>query len=198
MKTVSLISTSARVSKLVAAVLVLSFAQAGFADAQDKAPVAAAATAQKIAVVDLSYLVSESKAGKSIRSQIDSQRKAYGAQIKKKEDDFNKQGAELKAAQGKLSKEEFAKKYNAYVAKAKAAEIEVRKRREAFEKAYVTALEKIREEIVKIVAGISGQKGIALVLNRQEVVLVEAKMDITKEVLAKLDAKVTTIPVTVK
>lgn len=209
MKTVSLISTSARVSNVLAAVLVLSLASAGIARAEDKAaaPAAAAAPASaaasvaagaKIAVVDLSYLVAESKAGKSIRSQIDSQRKAYGVQIKKKEDDFNKEGASLKEQQGKLSKEEFAKKYKAYIEKAKKAEEEVHNRRESFEKAYVTALEKLREEVVKIVAGISSKNNINLVLNRQEVVLVDAKMDITKDVLSQLDAKVTSIPVNIK
>lgn len=198
MKTVSLISTSARVSKVLVVALVLSIAFTGFARAEEAAANAPNLVTQKIAVVDLSLLISQSKAGKSIRDQIDAQRKSYGAQLEKKEKDFNKEGADLKAQQGKISKEEFVKKYNAYIQKAKAAELEVRKRRDSFEKAYVTALEKIREHIVKIVAAISTEKGIALVLNRQEVVLVDTKMDITQEVLKELDAKVSSIPVTVK
>lgn len=197
MKTVSLISTSARVSKVFAAAFVLaSFLAAAPVHAEDAKP--AAAGMGKIAVVDLQFLVANSKAGKSITSQLDTQRNAYQGTIKSKEAALRKEENDLKAQQGKLSKEEFMKKYKAYIEKAQAAELEVRKRRGAFEKAYVGALEKIREHIVKIVADIAGKQQIALVLNRQEVVLVDSKMDITQEVLKALDAKVTTIPVTVK
>lgn len=197
MKTVSLISTSVHVSKALAVALVLSLVAAGSACAQDKA-VAANPVAEKIAVVDLAYLVAESKAGKSIGNQLDTQRKAYANQIMAKEKAFKAESQTLEAQKGKLSKEEFEKKVIAFREKAQTAGKEVSKRQIAFKKAYVTALEKLREEIVKIVAGISSKKGIALVLNRQEVVLVDSKMDITKEVLGQLDAKVTSIPVNIK
>ena len=196
MKTVSLISTSARVSKAFAFALVLSLASAGTVRAEDKAA-AANPVASKIAVVDLAYLVSESKAGKSIGSQLDAKRKAYGVQITAKEKSFKAESEALEAQKGKLSKEEFEKKVIAFREKAQAAGKEVSKRQVAFKKAYINALEKLREEIVKIVAGISTKKGISLVLNRQEVVLVDSKMDITKEVLSQLDAKVSTIPVNI-
>jgi len=202
MKTVSLISTSARASKVLAAALVLSLATAGLACAEDKAPVAAAPAIQapKIAVVDLAYLVAESKAGKSIRSQLDAKRKAYEGEIKKKEEALNKEAADIKSQSqaGKLSKEELGKRIKALEEKSRSATIEVQKRRMSFEKAYGTALEKLREEVVKIVAAIASKQSINLVLNRQEVVLVDEKMDITKNVVSQLDAKVTSIPVDIK
>ncbi len=74
----------------------------------------------------------------------------------------------------------------------------VQQRRVAFDKAYTLALEKLREHIVKIVADAAGKNNVSLVLNRQEVVLVEEKMDMTKQILAKLDATVSSIPVTIK
>jgi Skp family chaperone for outer membrane proteins len=196
MKTVSLTSTLAHVSKtfaLVAMVSILSgatFAAEGQADST--------LSSGKIAVVDIQYLVSNSKAGKSIRNQLDSQRDAYRSQIEKQENDLRSAEKNLVDQQQKLSKEDFLNQRKAFQDKVMTAQRSVQQRRMAFDKAYTIALEKLREHIVKIVADAAGKNNVALVLNRQEVVLVEEKMDMTKQVLSKLDATVTSIPVTIK
>ena len=194
MKNVFSISTLARASKLFAAVACVAFVT-GTAYAADAA---AGSNDGKIAVVDLQYLVSNSKAGKSIRSQLDQQRKNYSGQIEKQEADLRAAEKTLVADQPKLSKEELQKRSTAFRDKVVAAQRSVQQRRVSFDKAYTAAMEKLREHIVKIVADIAGKNGIALVLNRQEVVLVDAKMDLTKQVIAALDAQVTSIPVSVK
>lgn len=198
MKHVSLTSTLARASKAFALALVLSTAVAAapaFA-AEEKAD--AKEGVGKIAVVDLQYLVSNSKAGKSIRSQLDKQRDTYRSQIEKQESDLRKAEKDLMSQQSKLSKDAFMKKGKEFQDKVRGAQKSVQDRRIAFDKAYTNALEKLREHIVKIVADMAGKEHIALVLNRQEVVLVDAKMDITKDVLSALDSKVSSIPVSIK
>lgn len=197
MKNAYLISTLARASSVVVLGLLLATA----AVAEDKAPAApapAAASMGKIAVVDLQMLVAQSKAGKSIRDQLDAQRNTYRNQIEKQEAELSSTQKELMAQRDKMSKEEMAKKGKAFQDKVVAAQRDVQKRRAAFEKAYTKAMETLRERIVKIVADMAGKGGISLVLNRQEVVLVDAKMDISKQVLATLDAQVTSIPVKVE
>ena len=193
MKHVSLTSTLARASKAVLAVVfVFALAPAAFA-ADEAAP-----NKGSIAVVDLQFLVSTSKAGTSIRTQLENQRNAYRGQIEKQEADLRKAEKDLVAQQDQLPKEDFLKKRKEFQDKVIAAQKSVQQRRVAFDKAYTGALEKLREQIVKIVADIAGKNDVALVLNRQEVVLVDAKMDITKQVLDKLDDKVSTIPVSIK
>src|SRR5690242_1272322 len=97
MKTASLISISARVSKFALALAVLSVFSVAVVHAEDNKPAGAAATTTgKIAVVDIQNLVSNSKAGKSIRTQLDSQRDAYRKQIEKQEAELNKMGKDLK------------------------------------------------------------------------------------------------------
>lgn len=199
MKNVCLTSTLVRVSSV--AILCGLFAVAGVSPvrAEDKPAAKTEAPAMgKIAVVDLQMLVAQSKAGKSIRDQLDKQRNGYRSQIEKQEAELGAMQKDLMAQREKLSKEDLAKKSKAFQDKVMAAQRQVQDRRVAFDKAYTSAMETLREHVVKIVADMSGKQGIALVLNRQEVVLVDAKMDISKQVLAALDAKVTSIPVTVK
>lgn len=197
MKHVFSISTLAHASKAFAVALLLSTAVIAPAFAADDKP-AASEGMGKIAVVDLQYLVSNSKAGKSIRSQLDKQRNSYSSQIEREEANLRKAEKDLMAQQSKLSKEAFMKKGKEFQDKVRVAQKSVQDRRVSFDKAYTASLEKLREHIVKIVADMSGKQKIALVLNRQEVVLVDAKMDITKDVLAALDSKVSSIPVSVK
>jgi Skp family chaperone for outer membrane proteins len=197
MKTKSSTSISARVSKTILAALVVTAFAVSPAHAEEKAAASADSTG-KIAVVDIQYLVGGSKAGKSIRTQLESKRDAYRKEIEKQEAELNKQGRELKDQQASLSKEEMVKRYKALDEKARKGQQGVLERTKAFEKAYVESLEKLREHIVKIVADIAGKNGISLVLNRQEVVLVESKMDLTKQVLTALDKEVTSIPVNIK
>lgn len=200
MKHVYSISTLVRASSVFAITLMLTLMSA-HAIAQDKKAASSDADAQQfgsIAVVDLQYLVSNSKAGTSIRNQLDKQRDTYRVQIEKQENDLRKAEKELADQQGKLSKEEFEKKRKTFQDQVIAAQRAVQERRMSFDKAYASAMEKLREHIVKIVADMAGKKHISLVLNRQEVVLVDAKMDVTEEVLKALNAKVTSIPVSIK
>lgn len=197
MKIASLTLISARASKLFAAVVLgLAFALA-FALAAGQAMADEQSTG-KIAVVDVQYLISNSKAGKSIRNQLEKQRNAYRSQIEKQESELRKAEKELVSQQTTLSKEAFLEKRKAFQEKVMSAQRSVQQRRTAFDKAYTTAMEKLREHIVKIVADVAGKNNISLVLNRQEVVLVEEKMDMTKQILSTLDKNVSYIPVNIK
>jgi outer membrane protein len=208
MKHVCLTSPLARASKVFALALLLSLAIAPVAHAADEKPAAKAAAKPaaaaapvdhmgKIAVVDTQFLVSNSKAGKSIRAQLDKQRNSYKGQIEKQEADLRAQEKKLAEQQGKLTKEQFMAERKKFQEKVIAAQKNVQQRRVAFDKAYATAMGKLREQVVKIVADLSGKRGVSLVMARQDLVLVDARLDMTNDVLKALDAKVSSIPVSV-
>lgn len=207
MKNVILTLPLARVSKIFAFVVLLaSMAMPITVHAQTKTdgkkPVPAATKVAenmgKIAVVDTQFLVSNSNAGKSIRTQLDKQRNAYKKQIEKQEADLRALEKKLIADQSKLSKEQLQAERKKFQDKVIAAQKSVQDRRVAFDKAYTVSMEKLREHIVKIVADLAGKEGVSLVLARQDLVLVDARLDMTQEVLKALNAKVSSIPVHVK
>jgi outer membrane protein len=172
--------------------------QAADAKAATKAPATTSNNMGKIAVVDTQYLVSNSNAGKSIRTQLDKQRENYKKEIEKQESDLRTLEKKLIAEQSKMSKEQLATERKKFQDKVMQAQKSVQDRRIAFDKAYTTSMEKLREHIVKIVADLAGKDGISLVLPRQDLVLVDARLDMTKDVMTALNAKVSSIPVTVK
>ena len=197
MKHESLISTSVRASKVAALCVAALLMLPHVVQAEDKAAPDVGAETIKIAVVDLNMLVAESAAGKSIRRQLDKQRNSYRTQIEKQESELSAMEKNLAAQQAKLSKEDFAKKRKEFQEKVMKAQRSVQERRAAFDKAYTKAMETLREHIVKIVANMASKNKVSLVLNRQDVVLVDSKLDFSKQVLQELNAKVTSIPVAV-
>ncbi len=178
------------------------------AHAQENAPVPAASAVAKpapagdhvgkIAVVDVQYLVSNSAAGKSIRSQLEKQRNGYKGQIERQEADLRAQEKQLAEQQSTLSKEDFMAARKKFQEKVISAQKDVQQRRASFDKAYTGAMDKLREQIVKVVADLAGKQGASIVMSRQDLVLVDARLDMTEAVLKALDAKVTNIPVSIK
>lgn len=158
------------------AVAVMAFSVA--AQAQD--------TGTKIAVADVQTVMGTSKAGKSIQEQIAKQRDSF-------KDEFGKLEKELADTQKKLAEqkdmkpEEAAAKQKEFETKLRDANGLVQQRRQSLEKAASEAMNTLRREIVKVVAGIAQEEKYDLVLSSQNVIVSQDSMDITERVLKQLD-----------
>lgn len=149
----------------------------------------------KIAVVDMQFIVQQSTAGKSVRDQLDKQREKYMKQIKKKEDELLSTEEELKRQRGVMKPEEFEAKRAEFEKQISAAQAEAQKLKGSLERAYSDAMTKLRSETAKIVAEIAQAQGVSVVLSRQSVVLADKSLDITPQVVEKLNGSLKDIPV---
>lgn len=156
-----------------------ALAMATPAQAQDSA-------GTKIAVADVQTVMGTSKAGKSIQEQIAKQRESF-------KNEFGKLEKELADTQKKLvdqkdlKPEEAAAKQKEFEAKLRDANGLVQQRRQSLEKAASEAMNTLRREIVKVVAGIAQTEKYDLVLASQNVIVSQDSMDITERVLKQLD-----------
>lgn len=143
-------------------------------------------TGTKIAVADVQSVMGASKAGKSIQEQIARQRDSF-------RDEFGKLEKELAETQKKLAEqkdlkpEDAAAKQKEFETKLRSANELVQKRRQSLEKAASEAMNSLRTEIVKVVAGIAQAEKYDLVLSSQNVIVSQDSMDITDKVMTKLD-----------
>lgn len=149
----------------------------------------------KIAVVDMQFIVQQSTAGKSVRDQLDKQREKYMKQIKKKEDELLSTEEELKRQRGVMKPEEFEAKRVEFEKKISAAQAEAQKLKASLERAYSESMTKLRAETAKIVADVARAQGVTVVLSRQSVVLADKSLDITPQVVEKLNSSLKDIPV---
>ena len=164
---------------------------------QANPPTAPLPTAQNLTVmvVDVQALLQNSKAAKMVRSQIEQKRGDYTKEISHQEESLRAERDALQRQQASLSPESLNQKGRDFQQKVNDLERNVQGKRQALEKSNGDALQKIQEEMLKIIADIAKQRKANLVFQRTDLVLFDQAFDVTDEVLQKLDEQMPTLTV---
>jgi len=101
----------------------------------------------------------------------------------------------LQRQQASLSPEALNQKGREFQQKVNELERNVQGKRQALEKSNGDALQKIQEEMLKIIADIAKQRKANLVFQRSDLVLFDQAFDVTDEVMQKLDEQMPTLTV---
>ena len=164
---------------------------------QPPTPPAPLPTAQNLTVmvVDVQALLQNSKAAKMVRSQIEQKRGEYTKDISHQEESLRAERDALQRQQASLSPEALNQKGRDFQQKVNDLERNVQGKRQALEKSNGDALQKIQEEMLKIIADIAKQRKSNLVFQRTDLVLFDQAFDVTDEVLQRLDEQLPTLSV---
>lgn len=157
-----------------------------------------ASTSQTIAVVDVDRLLSDSKAGKSIQDQHSKKRETFKKEFSKLEEKLIAAEKQLVKDKDSLSPEEFIKKRQGFEKEFQETRRLFQKRRNALEKGLADAFQMLRKIIIQTTADVSDEHKLDIVVTRKSVVIVDKKMDITDEVLKRMNKKISTIPLKVE
>lgn len=142
---------------------------------------------EKIAIVNIQKIMSDSAAAKSIQTQLEKYRKTFQDEFSKYEKDLQAQEKKLLEERSKLAAEEFNKKRQEFEAKLLDTRKLAQKRQRSLETGADAALDELRKAVLKIVGDMSAKEGYTLVLSRQMVVTARDDMDITDAVMKQLD-----------
>lgn len=160
----------------------------------------ASANAQKsslsIAVMDVQSILRVSEASKSIRPQIGELRSSYQASVRKREETLRKAGQDLQRQRAILSADAFAKKRREYETRARAAQAEFQTLKRQLDGAYNIAMGKVQKSILTVAAKIAGERKLDLVLPKSLIILSTKELDITKEVLERVNDILPSVKVT--
>jgi outer membrane protein len=148
-----------------------------------------------VMVVDVQALLQNSKAAKMVRSQIEQKRGEYTKEISHQEESLRTERDVLQRQQASLSPETLNQKGRDFQQKVNDLERNVQGKRQALEKSNGDALQKIQEEMLKIIADIAKQRKANLVFQRADLVLFDQAFDVTDEVLQKLDEQMPALTV---
>src|SRR6516165_10425721 len=165
--------------------------------AQAPPPVAPLPTSQNLTVmvVDVQALLQNSKAAKMVRSQIEQKRGEYTKEISHQEESLRAERDALQRQQASLSPESLNQKGRDFQQQVNDLERKVQGKSQALEKSNVDAIQKIQEEMLKIIADIAKQRKANLVFQRTDLVLFDQAFDVTDEVLQKLDEQMPALTV---
>ena len=161
------------------AAAVLSIGASSLATAQDRPP--------SIGIVDVQKILRDSQASRSLRPQIEELRKNYQTSVRKRETELRKASQELQRQRAILSSQAFAKRRNDYEEQARKAQVDFQQRKRRIDNAYGAAMRVIQKSMVVAAAKIAEERNFDIVLPKSLVLLADQKLDITGEVLRRID-----------
>jgi Skp family chaperone for outer membrane proteins len=151
-----------------------------------------------VAVVDVKRITDESLAAKTAKDQVEKLKNKYVAEIKDEEKKLQARQKELLEQKKALSAEAFNKKVTEFREKVESDQKDAAKKQKIVEAAFMKSLELIRDETVKVVAEIAKEKNLDLVVPTAQLLFSKPGMDISDEVLARLNKRLTKVDVNVK
>ena len=146
-------------------------------------------------VVDMNVVMQKSAAAQSIMKQLDDKKESYRKQIDSKEKELRTSEEKIMKEKAKLSKEDFEKKRNAFKEDVIKGHKLVQKDKLILDRAFNISMTELRKNITKVIADIAKDKDFSAVLTQNSVMMSKPELDITAEVVKKLDDEVKTIKV---
>jgi outer membrane protein len=146
-------------------------------------------------VVDIQSVLQRAKASASVQRQIDEQRESYQVEIAKQENELRQAERTLQEQRNLIEQDEFDRRRRAFEKRLAEVQTLVQSRRQVLEKAYGAANTRIRTTMLKIIADVAEREHVALVLSKQQVVMMDRSLERTDAILEALDAQLPEITV---
>lgn len=150
---------------------------------------APAAAANTVVIVNIQEVMREATAAKTVREQLENKQKEFQSEIGKKEEALQKEDQELGKKRSVLSKAAFDEKALAFRKKATDVQKEVQSKKATLDAAFEHALNDIQKVVTDVITDLSKEKGFSVALPTSQILYGDPKLDISDEVLKRLNAK---------
>ena len=148
-----------------------------------------ASAEQKVAFMDLKFILNNSTAGKGALGKITEQIKENQKKISSKEEELKKEEAELLATKKVLTKEDYKKKTNELRAKVIEYQKERKKTQGVLNRTYAEAKQALINKIGPIVETYMVENEISLVIDKKNIIGGKVDLDITDIIIKKVNTE---------
>ena len=149
----------------------------------------------QISYIDISYLLNNSSAGKSISSQIKKINDSNVKKLKIEEDKIKKEESDLISKKNVLSKSEYEKKLINFREKVKKYKITRNNLINDVNKKRINAEAGLIKELSPILAEYLEKNNISLVIQKKNIIIGKSELDITKDIIKILNKKIKKITI---
>lgn len=152
-----------------------------------------------IAVIDYARAMRESKAGQSVRAQVDKQRATYQTEIKGIQTKLETARQELEQQQAVLAPDVFAKKRQEYQKKAEGLQRTAQTRKRSLDQMQAQGFAQIEEALRAILQELVEERGLDIVMNAgpgtTTIVMANRELFVTDEAIKRLDKRLPKVAV---
>ena len=148
-----------------------------------------------VAIIDLQKILRESKAALDVVAQVEVYKNNFQEQIRLEEEELRSDEQELKRQRPILAQEAFDQKRRAFERRVTEVQRRVRERSRALDQVMRQSRQTLSREVRAIVSEMSGTNDFNLVLDRSQVVFFDNSVEITSDVMARLNERLPAIKV---
>ncbi|MZR30484.1 OmpH family outer membrane protein [Sneathiella litorea] len=159
-------------------VLLFSFVPLGAAQASTNAI---------IGVVDMQKIMRELDVVKDINSQVKAFEEKTDKELAAEEKKLKDERAQIERQKTLVTPEAYSKKQSEFNRKAADFRVKVQEKNKQLQISRVNALEKIKAQMLPVIRDVMDKNGVSLVLDVSEVLFVEKPLEITKEIMERLN-----------
>lgn len=156
---------------------------------------APAAFAEDLAVVNVQQIMKDSTAAQAARQQLQAKQKQFQDEISGKEKELQKEDQELAKQRSLMDQDAFKQKIAEFQQKAAGVQKDVREKRQTFTKAYEDAIGQLHAKVTGIIADMAKEKGFKIAVPTSQILFADPALDISAEVLARLNKQMPTLTV---
>ncbi len=147
------------------------------------------------AVIDYQRVFKDARAARAIGDQVDARRQLYQEEIAREEQRLHEADKELARQRSVLSPEAYAERRRGFEQQVAEVQRMVQGRRRQLDQAKAMALNEVRSAMIAIVGELSDVRGFNLVLPTSGVLLFAPQIDLTEEVIGRLDVELPSVKV---
>ena len=144
---------------------------------------------KRVALVDLDGVLRNADANNRIRELLDGQRAKFQEEFRAVEVDLQQSERDLLSRRDLMAKDEYDKLVTAFQVRVAELQKDIQYKRQSIDNAYQKALSRIRSLAIEEVTKIAGEKKIDLILKRNSSVIFLPHLNISDEVLNRLNER---------
>ena len=175
---------------LICMMAVVGFAPISFAQTEATTPaVEKSMEVRRIALVDLDGVLRAADANNRVRQALDGQRAKFQEEFRTIEVNLQQNERDLVSKRELMAKDEYDKLVTAFQARVTSVQKEIQYKRQSIDNAYQKALSDIRVLALEVITKIASEREIDLILKRGSRGIFLPHLNISDEVLARLNER---------
>ncbi|MGB2438520.1 MAG: OmpH family outer membrane protein [Candidatus Puniceispirillaceae bacterium] len=180
----------APINLLLCMMAFIGFAPVGFAQTDTSTPAAEKSMeVKRIALVDIGGVLRAADANNRVRELLDGQRAKFQEEFRAIEVDLQQSERDLLAKRELMAKDEYDKLVTEFQARVSSVQKEIQYKRQSIDNAYQKALSDIRKLAIEVITKIASEREIDLILKRDASVIFLPHLNISDEVLTRLNER---------
>jgi outer membrane protein len=148
-----------------------------------------------ILIVDLQQILQDAKAAKGVQAIINQEYSSYTKEVAQQEDELQKARADLERQRTVLAPDAFNTRARDLQQRYDELGQVVQGRRQSLQQSLNEAMAQVKNAALQVIADIVKERKANLVIEKQAVVFEAEGMDVTADAVARLDQKLTSVPV---